>query len=116
MHEKQKLNRWKEPPWTARRASREAVDADSVGAWVSGFRLAVQGARRFPKATCGHDRGRSCRSAHTAAPGAKRGQGGGGVARERANCRPGPCHLARTAGPSRVGVGNERHALRMQRI
>ena len=117
MHEKQTLNRWKEPPWTVRRASREAVDVDSVGAWVSGFRLAVQDARCFPKATCGHGRGRSCRSAHQAAPGAERGQGGGdGVARVCARRRPGPCGLARTAGRGRVGVGNERHALRMQRI
>ena len=112
MHEKRNANRWKEPPWTARRASGyEAVGGVSVGALVSGDCLAVPGARCFPEATCGHGRGRSCRSAHQAAPGARRVQGGGGrAAQECAGRRPGPCRLARVAGRGRVGVGNERHA------
>jgi hypothetical protein len=89
----------------------EAIDVNSVGALASGSRVALQGAGRFPKTTCGHGRGRSCRSAHQAAPGTERGQGsGGGAAQERAGHRPGPCGLARAAGRGRVGVGNERHA------
>ena len=94
----------------------EAVDVDSVGAWVSGFCLAVQGAGCFPKTTCGHGGRRSCRSAHPTAPGARRVQGGGGGAAHRSvGQRPGPCELARVAGKGSVGVGNERHALRMQK-
>jgi hypothetical protein len=82
-----------------------------VGAWASVDAVAVQGAGCFPKTTCGHGRGRSCRSTHTAAPGTERGQGGGGgAARKCAGRRPGPCGLARAAGRGRVGVGNERHA------
>jgi hypothetical protein len=105
-------NRWKEPPWTARRTSwNEAVGVNSVGARVSGSGLAVPGAGCFPRTICGHGRGRSCRSAHQAAPGARRAQGGGGgAARKCAGRRPGPCGLARVAGRGRVGVGNERHA------
>jgi hypothetical protein len=89
----------------------EAVDAGSVGALESVDVLAVHGAGRFPKTICGHGRGRSCRSAHPAAPGEGRGQGGGGgAAHEGAGSRPGPCGLARAAERGRVGVGNERHA------
>lgn len=111
MHEKRKLNRWKEPPWTARRASEARRSAGSVGAWVSVDALAGQGAGCFPKTTCGHGRGRSCRSTQPTAPGTEREQGGGGgAAQERAGYRPRPCGLARAAGRGRMRVGNERHA------
>ena len=93
-----------------------AVGVSSVGAGASVFGLAVHGVDRFPKATCGHGAGRSCRSTHQAAPRAGRVQGGGGGAtRECVGRRPGPCVLARVAGRGRVGVGNERHALRFSK-
>ena len=89
----------------------EAIDAGSVGALASVDAVAGQGAGSFPKTTCGHGRGRSCRSAQPTAPGTERGQGGGGsAAQERAGYRPGPCELARAAGRGRMRVGNERHA------
>lgn len=94
-----------------------AIDVDSVGAGASVSGLAVPDVDRFPKATCGHGAGRSCKSTHQAAPGAGRVQGGGGGAtQECVGRRPGPCWLARVAGRGRVGVENERHALRLQRI
>ena len=114
MHEKLQPNRWKESPWTVGRTPETgAVGVNSVGAGVSVLGLAVPDVDCFPKATCGHGVGRSCKSTHQAAPGAGRVQGGGGGAtRECVGRRPGPCDLARVAGRGRVGVGNERHALR----